>query len=189
MLCWSKYVAVTVNASAILIFAAAVSAGCTRKSSADQDQLVVVQNRQAEPQKVRRGPDYFDEQGELLPSKEVIAGLTLPRGLKATRMAEGKHVFHTRVPIEKVLRYFGARLITGEVKRIGPGGVYREALPKPEPGQKRSGHQAFVKMDVSVLPSSRGTRVEVSELPPPPTQHVPAAELHRQMRNASKYLD
>ena len=78
------------------------------------------------------------------------------------RETERDHVYTTRVPLTAVQKYFGPRLTTTDVSRVGAGIIYRVAVPRGVEGGQ-------VKMDVSILPGSRGrTRVQVVELPPPP---------------------
>jgi hypothetical protein len=102
--------------------------------------------------------------GALLPSNEKVAGLTLPRGLEPVHEADGTHRYTTSAPIEKVLAYFGPRLFTAEVERVGDGAIYRHARPLEARG-------SVVLLDVSVLGTSRGqVRVEVREAPPPPAE-------------------
>lgn len=104
----------------------------------------------------------FGPDGELLESDQKIAGLPLPKGLDVVREGERSHVYFTQAPLVKVQRYFGPRLTTTEVERIGAGVVYRQAIPKGVRGGQ-------VRMDVSLLPATGGrTRVEVVELPPAP---------------------
>jgi len=110
-----------------------------------------------EVDQVLYGPD-----GVPLPSDTDVAGLPLPRGLELSREDDRNHVYFTEVPLTKVQQYFGPRLQTMEVERIGAGVIYKAAVPKGVRGGQ-------VKMDVSILPASGGrTRVEVAELPPAP---------------------
>ncbi len=121
----------------------------------------------AAPSEPTMGPD-----GALLPSDEKVAGLTLPRGLEPVYEADGTHRYTTSAPIEKVLAYFGPRLFTADVHRVGDGAIYRRARPLEARG-------AVVLMDVSVLGTSRGrVRVEVREAPPPPAE-VPGTAAER----------
>ncbi len=117
-------------------------------------------------------PPLYGPNGALLPSDRSIAGLEMPRGLEQTIEARRRHVFTTRVPLAKVQRYFGTRLITGQVDRIGEGAVFHAAVPRHVEG-------GVVKLDVSILPiPGDKTRVEVVELAPPPV-HPPSEALIR----------
>jgi hypothetical protein len=107
-------------------------------------------------------PPLYDPDGHLLPSTTKVAGLTLPRGLEPSRSTDGEHVFRSEVPLQKVLAYFGPRLFTARVDRIGGGAVYRHARPTEARG-------GAVDLDVSILPTSEGhTRIHIYELAAPP---------------------
>ena len=107
----------------------------------------------------------YGADGDLLPSDDTFLGLTLPRGLELEAESRMRRRFTTQVPLRRVLGYFGPRLITGTVERVGDGAIYRRAVPKEAQG-------ARVPMDVSVLPSSTYGRVVVilEELPVTPTK-------------------
>jgi hypothetical protein len=81
-----------------------------------------------------------------------------------------------------VQRYFGPRLLTGQVDRIGNGAVYRRATPRDAQG-------GTVYLDVSVTPTSQGTRVDVIELPPAPAKLPSPSEIERQVREEMERLD
>jgi len=111
----------------------------------------------------RADAPVFGTDGQLLESDTVVAGLRVPRGLETVLDEERSHVYHSRVPLRKLQAYFGERLITGEVDRMGDGAIYRGAVPRGVTG-------GVVRMDVSILPMSRDrARVEIVELPPTPT--------------------
>ena len=40
------------------------------------------------------------------------------------------HTYYTDVPMIKVQRYFGPRLLTGEVQQLPSGAIYRRATPR-----------------------------------------------------------
>ena len=118
----------------------------------------------------------FDADGNLLPSDVVVAGLTLPRGLELAYEEERTHVYRTEAAIGRVQAYFGTRLVTGQVDRVGEGAIFREAVPRGVRG-------GVVKMDVSILALGRGrVRVEIVELPPPPQNPPNEVEIRRQLQ-------
>lgn len=126
----------------------------------------------------------YDAEGNLLPSDTVIAGLPLPRGLE-TRPVHGerRHVYTTDVPLTKVQAYFGRRLITGQVDRMGDAAIFRRAVPQGVRG-------GVVHLDVGIHPIPRGgTRVEVIEIRPPSPNPVPAADLIRNFDDQQRRLD
>lgn len=127
--------------------------------------------------------DLFDAEGNLREGDEVIVGLTMPRGLdKQDRPGERRHIYYTSIPIEKVVAYFGPRLFTGAVSRVGDGAIYRGARPV-------NITENVVRLDVAVLTAGLRTRVEVTELPPMPDNPPTPAELQRRWDEMQKQLD
>lgn len=143
--------------------------GCGPCGGVQTDEAAAARD-EAEPEPVagERAEPLYDANGELLPSSDVVVGLTLPRGMTERPVAgDRRHVYVTPVPLEKVQAYFGPRLITGQVDRIGAGAVFRRAAPREARG-------GIVSLDVGIYPVPRGgTRVEIYELPPVP--QTPAA--------------
>ena len=126
--------------------------------------------------------ELYDQEGNLREGDTRVAGLRLPVGLELDYEEERNHIFRTTVPIEKVVRYFGPRLFTGNVSRIGDGAVYRGAVPKNVEGSP-------VRLDVSILEIGAKVRVEITELPPLPQNPLPPAELERLWREQQQKLD
>jgi len=52
----------------------------------------------------------LDPQGELIPSTEVVAGITLPRGFQRIFVFEHEWHFEGALPLQKAENYFSARL-------------------------------------------------------------------------------
>lgn len=121
-----------------------------------------------------RGPEQasiYDAEGDLREGDDVVAGLRLPRGLEKTLDLDRRHVYETHVPIAKVHRYFGPRLRTGQVTRMGEGATFHEAVPRGATG-------AVVKLDVSIVPAGEGiVHIDIYELPPPPAHPLTEAEI------------
>ena len=119
--------------------------------------------------------DYlYDAEGQLRESDEVIAGLPLPRGLELDRHAGRRHVYRTSLSRAKLAAYFGPRLFTGAVDRVGgDGAIYRAATVQGARG-------SAVRLDVSILPIGGRTRVEVFELPPLPVNPPSPEEMARE---------
>ncbi|MFW5925767.1 MAG: hypothetical protein ACOCV4_06340 [Myxococcota bacterium] len=122
----------------------------------------------------------FGPDGELRESDRKVAGLPLPHGLEPIREKDRRHVYRATVPIEPVVRYFGPRLLTGQVDRVGEGAIYRRAVAKDARG-------AAVELDVSILPASSGTRVEIVEIRPPPPEPPPIDEIRRDLQARGRY--
>jgi hypothetical protein len=129
----------------------------------------------APPRTATTPQDLYGSDGLLRESDEVVAGLRLPVGLTKVHGEERRHVYRTRVPLRAVQRYFGPRLVTGQVDEVGTGAVYRNAVPRGVRG-------GTVKLDVSILPVSSGTRVEIVEIRPPPPNPPDLAEIRRWAR-------
>jgi hypothetical protein len=125
-------------------------------------------------------PALYDAEGNLLESDERISGLVLPVSLEPVLAEDRRHVYQTAVPLIRVLRYFGPRLVTGRVDpSSGGGATYRDALPRDAVGSS-------VHVDVAITPSPRGTRIEIEELlpppPTPPTEEEAMQDLARRMQ-------
>jgi len=173
------------RASIIMLLASGIASGL----SCGQEDPIPTEGFEAEaPTQARRSfrpsDDLYDEEGRLREGDEVIVGLTMPRGLdkQEDRSGERRHVYFTNVPIEKVVAYFGPRLFTGTVDRVGDGAIYRGARPV-------NITENVVKLDVSVLPAGSRLRVEVVELPPMPVNPPSPAELERRWEEIERRLD
>lgn len=127
----------------------------------------------------------FDSEGRLQESDERVAGLVLPRGLEEQPIhGERRHSWITEVPVDKVLEYFGPRLITGHVSQEAGGATYSRALPAGIEGP------TAVRMDVGIHPRpGGGTRIELFELPPVPQNPPSEAELIERFEEQQRLLD
>lgn len=118
--------------------------------------------RHPPPRRIDEGEQLYDARGVPLESGERVAGLTLPRGLTAqpALSTERRHVYVSSIPRERLLRYFGPRLTTMNIREDGEVVTYVDAAPREARG-------GIVKLDVTILPSSaHGARVEIYERPP-----------------------
>ncbi|MCC6873795.1 MAG: hypothetical protein IT378_05730 [Sandaracinaceae bacterium] len=133
------------------------------------------------PRSARPAPEaLYGPEGELLESDERVAGLALPRGLSLTREDGRLHVYASRAPVEKLLRYFGPRLDTLNVEQRGTIVVYHDATP-------RHGRGGLVRLDVTIQPSSaHAARLEIYERPPPPPPgtQISEEEIRRALERA-----
>ncbi|MBW2460989.1 MAG: hypothetical protein JRH11_05040 [Deltaproteobacteria bacterium] len=170
-------------AVAILALAglAAFAAACEEEVEERPPPPVIVE---AQPPGPAANPNaLYDEEGNLLESDVVVAGLRLPRGFELTVEVDRRHVYDSHVPIEKIHRYFGPRLITGQVDRHGDGATFREAVPRAARG-------GIVKLDVSIVPRSRTTtRIEIRELLPAPANPLSEDEIIRRWAAEEPRLD
>lgn len=117
------------------------------------------------PPRERDVDPIYDDQGIPRESDVVIAGLTMPMGLTEIEgLTVGRrHVYSSVVPREPLLRYFGPRLTTLDIRHEGQYVTYAEARPRAARG-------GVVPLDVTIRPSSapdEEARVEVYEIPPP----------------------
>lgn len=144
---------------------AEVQAPASRRPTEDLDQL-------------------YDAQGVPLASGEQVAGLVLPRGLTEVEELSRarRHVYRSRVPPDRLLRYFGPRLTTVDVQHRGGSVTYADAVPRGVRG-------GVVKLDVTIRPSSaHAAVVELYERPPPPPAgtHIPAEDIRRHLEARSR---
>ncbi|MFW5920847.1 MAG: hypothetical protein ACOCUS_03320 [Polyangiales bacterium] len=159
------------------VLVAAACSGCG--DDGERSQPAQPSRQQSESADSKDGAEreqLYATDGSLLESDDTVAGLTLPKGLEPFREEERRHVYRTTVSLEKLQKYFGPRLMTGEVERIGEGVIYRDATARDAEGAK-------VHMDVKILPGVKGTRVEIEEIPPPPKNPPSLEELREKARN------
>jgi len=156
----------------VTVLVAAVASGCGGPDGDEEPRRVLLPEADRAPAAPRREP-MFGGDGQLLESEEVIAGLTLPRGLEPSLTEERRHVYLSHVPIHSLKQYFGQRLVTGEVDAVQDGAIYRNAVPRDARG-------GVVRLEVSILPVSRHeTRIEVVEIRPPQAAPPSEAEVLR----------
>ncbi|MGF1466114.1 MAG: hypothetical protein ACFCGT_08260 [Sandaracinaceae bacterium] len=158
---------------------AAIAAGCSSPPPSQEgldEPVAPPPPRPARP----AAEQLYDADGVPLPSETRVAGLVLPVGLTPLRRTERRHIFTSRIPAGRLLRYFGPRLMTMEVERRGSRVTYRDATPRDAGG-------AMMHLDVTVEPTS-GTeaRVEIVERAPPPPEGtvVTVDEVQRRFREA-----
>jgi hypothetical protein len=136
------------------------------------------------PEPLPAPPSIYDPEGLPRESSERIAGLVLPMGLTKVEAlsSERRHAYYSEVPYEKLLRYFGPRLITGNVERTGAAVTYLQATPRGVRG-------GLVQLDVRVEPTAgRPAFVEIFERPPPvrPEAMVSEQEVLRHFRERQR---
>jgi hypothetical protein len=134
------------------------------------------------PEKARP-PRIFDADGKLYASQEYAGGLAMPVGVELFRADELTRVYRIRAPIDKVLAYFGPRLITGNVKRLGDGAVYKQASVK-------GAEVNPTKIDVSILEiGSNLVRIQIRQIPPGPEYSPSATQTKSAARDQWRMLD
>jgi hypothetical protein len=140
--------------------------------------------QQPETRSAADDPDrLYDDEGNLLESDEVVVGLRLPRGLEEVARRDRLYAYTSSVPLDKLIAYFGPRLITGVIDRHGSTAIFREARPRDARG-------GVIPLDVAIMPMDRTrTRIEIREIPPPPAQLPSEDEVIREGREQSRRLD
>jgi hypothetical protein len=96
----------------------------------------------------------------LRPSSQRSAGVPLPEGSHLVRPSASTRVYRNAEPAGDVVDFFVARYGTERLDRIGRGGVFRGVDVEVDGAPRR--------VDISILPGSRGTRIQVHLLPLPP---------------------
>jgi hypothetical protein len=159
-----------------------IASACTDSKPATESALEKPRPVQAEP-KVTPSDLLFDSKGDLVESNEVVAGLRLPRGVRLIHKAERRYTYETtRVPQEKIQKYFGRRLFTGAVEQKGQRVVYRAAVPKGIKG-------GIVKLDVGIQPMSAGrVHIDIKELRPMPKQPLSDQQVQSLLKEQQKYM-
>lgn len=121
----------------------------------------------ARPRGLDRHEHFFDQEGMLLPSDTVVAGLPLPMGFELVSDEERRHVYKSPLSVIHAQRYFGPRLMTTDVRRVGSGAVFVDAAPMDARG-------SVVRLDVSIYPrSGGGSRIEIVERLPAGAEPAP----------------
>lgn len=168
-------------AIALSMFASACGSGGGAASELPEEIAPAPEVSRAAPPE--REAIYGDD-GEVLESGEVVAGLPLPRGIETVLEDGRRHVYRSEVPLQKMQSYFGVRLVTGQVDaRSGGGATYVDALPRGVRG-------GVVRMDVTIEPSSAArTRIEIVEREPPPSSPPSEEESLRRLRERMERAD
>ena len=170
----------------VLLFALAVGCSSERRAAEPSRDDANVRQETAgtnDPPEKAPPPRLFDGDGKLYASDEYAGGVALPVGVELFRADERTRVYRIRAPIDKVLSYFGPRLITGNVKKVGDGAVYKNA-------SVRGAEVNPTKIDVSILEiGSNLVRIQIREIPPP-TEYAPSASQTKSAaRDQFKRLD
>lgn len=99
--------------------------GCSRRDAAQEEQrrvLLAPPDNKREREEAARKKQIFDEDGDLIPSEQSIAGLILPRGLTPGMHFEHEWYFRSmEISAEALERYFLPRVLTGAVNHSQGG--------------------------------------------------------------------
>jgi hypothetical protein len=141
-----------------------LSGACSDDPKQEQRrQMLRVPRTEARPPASKVGDELYDKNGLLLPSEQTVAGLALPRGLNQRGRFNDRWIFDTRVPLNKLHWYFGARLTGGSIKRLGRTTTYTAATPM-KMGDNPGGSHGLVRVDVRIGPSPASDTVNLVDI-------------------------
>src|SRR3954471_22259899 len=113
------------------VLAVASSLGCSRRNAEQEEQRRVLlrpPDNKREREEAARKAQIFDEDGDLIPSEQSVAGLLLPRGLTPGLHFEREWDFKSlETPADALERYFLPRLLTSGINHSQSGAT--EFLP------------------------------------------------------------
>ncbi|MCA9602909.1 MAG: hypothetical protein R3A78_00490 [Polyangiales bacterium] len=151
----------------IVLLCVAGSAACARSADREVRGEEIPANLRDQP--TNQPKQRFDRTGELLESKTKLEGLPLPVDLGPEVVLNGAHVYKSRLPIDKLVRYFTKHLNPEEIQYVGRGARFKHAtVADVEDGPP---------LNVSIAPAGSQTRVEIEIIRPPPENPVPESEL------------
>jgi len=160
--------------------------GCSRQQRSQEEQrraLLTPSDYRQKLQEEERKRKLVDDDGELIPSDQTVAGILMPRGLGEVRAVENRYYFtSSRVSFEALDRYFGKRLFTGQIERESPDSVaYIGANIKGDPKAMK------VNVRISRIIGTEGNcEVFIHQgVPAPPVKGV--AETQAKLREARKF--
>jgi hypothetical protein len=160
--------------------------GCSREQRRQEEQrraLLTPSDHRQKLEEEERKHKLVDDDGELIPSDQTVAGILIPRGLGEVRAVENRYYFtSSRVPFEALDRYFARRLFTGQIERASPDSVaFIGATIKADPKALK------VTVRISRIVGSEGNcEVFIQQaLPPPPLRSL--AESQAMHREAAKF--
>jgi hypothetical protein len=135
--------------------------------------------RAAEREKAR----LADDEGALLPSDKVFAGITLPRGFAGVLALEHERYYRSAyVSLAQLDRYFSGRLAAQAVERSPHTIRFVAAREKENP------KAIPVTVRIGVAPGVPGTHeIYIAEPPPGPAVRPSEAEVNAQMEARRKF--
>ena len=117
------------------------------------------QKRIAEREKKK----LFDEAGELIPSDQKVAGLTLPRGVELYRSFEYEWYLEAKhIDVPPLERYFSARLDPLGIEHNNNTVTFTDAYLRDDPRARR----VTVRL-ARMIGHTTTTDVYISQVPPP----------------------
>lgn len=173
-------------ASGVATFLTNPVMGCSREQRRQEDQrraLLTPSDYRQKLQEEEGKRQLVDDDGELIPSDQTVAGLLMPRGLGDVRAVENRYYFtSSRVSFEALDRYFAKRLFTGRIERESPDSVaYIGANIKADPKALK------VNVRISrIVGSENSCEVFIQQsIIPPPVKGV--AETQARLREEDKF--
>lgn len=169
----------------VLLVGACTDDAAERRSEAQRALLRPPDVEKLREQK-REAVRIVSEQGELLESDEVVAGVRLPRGFKLVHSLANEWYYRSRgVTLEQLDRYFQSRIESYRIERSPHTVVYEAARPRNTPGAE------FVTLRIGVAASDRSAK-EIYIRRPDPTARRPLlsdAEIRAEIEAAARVAE
>lgn len=163
---------------AVLVLAL-LAAGCGREQASVEEQrreLLRPPDLEKLATERREEARILSEDGELLESDEVVAGVRLPRGFTLRLALEHEWYYRSRhVRFEALDRYFQTRLTTTRIERSEHTVRYDAAKPR---GQESASGVPFVTVRIGAAPGESGVQEIYIRRPPPGLGGPPPSEAH-----------
>lgn len=134
----------------------------------------------------REAVRIVSEQGELLESDEVVAGVRLPRGFELVRTLPYAWYYHSRaVTFEQLDRYFQTRIISSRIERTTSTVRYDAAKPRDNP------EAPFVTVRIGTAGSDRTAREIYIRRPDPAARRplMSEAEVRAEIESAARMAE
>jgi hypothetical protein len=174
----------------LLLLGGGAVLGCARHEQAAQQEerrkLLAPPDNKLEREEAARKRQIYDEDGDLIPSEDSVAGLTIPRGMTPGMRFEHEWYFSTRqVPSEALERYFSPLLLTGEINRSQQGTVeFVAAHVKANATAPR----VTVRI-VKLKGEANASEVYIRQAPPTPSHYPSEAEVEAQLKARREHAE
>lgn len=167
--------------------AGAALAGCGDDPKREERKRALLQPNDAKRKadEAREKRRLVDDEGDLLPSGEKVAGIMVPKGLTLYRRYQGQSFYKgNRVSADQLERFFSAQLQDAKVERTESMVLFADAVPRSNP--------KALPIDLRVTRlrgSERATEVVFREPRPPTRKYYGAKVDHAQIEQARRYAD
>ena len=172
----------TVLGLALLLPAAACSSREVDRKSELRRQLLRAENLAQKRDEIMAAQRLSDENGNLLESKEQIAGVTLPRGYKPKFVHEREWTYDGELPFNKLEQYFLQRLNASIEHPSGMLTRFKDARPQGQP------NALPILVEVSPVPGrSDWSRIHIQQPAPAPEHPMSFAETQADIERKARY--